>query len=40
MVKEAAIAYATRKIQWSFMVLGLLNKKKGSKTVMLIADLA
>jgi formate dehydrogenase major subunit len=40
MVKEAAIAYATAKNSMEFHGLGVTEHEQGSKTVMLIADLA
>ena len=40
MVKEAAIAYATAKNSMEFHGLGVTEQEQGSKTVMLIADLA
>ena len=39
-VKEAAIAYATAKNSMEFHGLGVTEQEQGSKTVMLIADLA
>ena len=39
-VKEAAIAYATAKNSMEFHGLGVTEHEQGSKTVMLIADLA
>ena len=40
LVKEAAIAYATAKNSMEFHGLGVTEHEQGSKTVMLIADLA
>ena len=40
MVKQAAIAYATAKNSMEFHGLGVTEHEQGSKTVMLIADLA
>ena len=40
MVKEATIAYATAKNSMEFHGLGVTEQEQGSKTVMLIADLA
>ena len=40
LVKEAAIAYATAKNSMEFHGLGVTEQEQGSKTVMLIADLA
>ena len=40
LVKEAAIAYATAKNSMEFQGLGVTEQEQGSKTVMLIADLA
>ena len=40
LVKEAAIAYATAKNSMEFHGLGVTEHTQGSKTVMLIADLA
>ena len=40
LVKEAAIAYATSKNSMEFHGLGVTEHEQGSKTVMLIADLA
>src|SRR6056300_970023 len=40
MVKEAAIAYATARNSMEFHGLGVTEHEQGSKTVMLIADLA
>ena len=40
MVKEAAIAYATANNSMEFHGLGVTEQEQGSKTVMLIADLA
>ena len=39
-VKEAAIAYATSRNSMEFHGLGVTEHEQGSKTVMLIADLA
>ena len=39
-MKEAAIAYATAKNSMEFHGLGVTEQEQGSKTVMLIADLA
>ena len=40
LVKEAAIAYATARNSMEFHGLGVTEHEQGSKTVMLIADLA
>ena len=40
LVKEAAIAYATARNSMEFHGLGVTEQEQGSKTVMLIADLA